>query len=87
MVANTGNVPLVDVVVEDDQGLAITCPSTTLAAGVAMTCLATGTADRAQYRNLGTVTARFEDWTVADWDTSHYNSNTASYLYLPLILR
>jgi hypothetical protein len=33
------------------------------------------------------VTARFEEWTVGDWDTSHYHSNSTFYLYLPLILR
>jgi hypothetical protein len=87
MIANTGNVSLAEILVEDDQGLAVNCASTTLVAGAIMTCLATGTADSAQYRNMGTVTARFEDWTVTDWDTSHYHSNSTFYLYLPLIFR
>jgi hypothetical protein len=85
LIANVGNVVLEDIVVEDDQELLVSCPTTTLQAGAAITCLAHGTADRAQYRNLATVTARFDVWTVADWDAGHYYATYI--LYLPLIHR
>jgi hypothetical protein len=85
LITNTGNVTLEDVVVEDDRELAVNCPTTTLPAGAAMTCLARGTADAAGYHNLGTVTARFGDRAVADSDTSHYYATY--YLYVPLVLR
>jgi hypothetical protein len=56
LVTNTGNVTLNGVAVTDDKVGAITCPSTTLAAGASMTCTKTGTAVAGQYTNIGTVT-------------------------------
>ncbi len=55
-VTNTGTAPLVDVLVDDDQGVAVTCPTTTLDIGEEMVC--TGAAEAAtlgQYTNIGTV--------------------------------
>ncbi len=73
VVTNTGNVPLHDVTVTDDQGVEVTCPQTTLAVGEFMTCTATGTALLGQYANLGTVVG-YDDYgnEVTDADPSHY---------------
>ncbi len=49
LVTNTGNVTLTNVVVTDDQGVAVTCPKTTLTAGEFMTCTGSGTAEAGQY--------------------------------------
>ena len=47
--------PLTDVAVTDDQGVAVTCPQTTLAPDASMTCTApAGTAEPGQYENLAT---------------------------------
>lgn len=73
VVTNTGDVPLHDVVVSDDQLVAITCPEIDLAAGQSMTCRAGGFAVEGQYRNVGTVVAETADGEeVSDDDTSHY---------------
>src|SRR5206468_12819152 len=53
-VTNTGQVPLSNVHVSDDQGVAVTCPKSTLAAGESMTCTGSGTATACQYSNTGT---------------------------------
>jgi len=82
VVTNTGNVPLTNVMVTDDQvGAAdIDCDSTgsnvipgPLEPEASFTCVATGTAIVGQYENLGTVTA-FDplDEEVTDDDPSHY---------------
>jgi hypothetical protein len=71
-VTNTGNVALSNVTVTDDQGVVVTCPKTTLAAGEAMTCTGSGTAVVGQYANLGTATGRYNGQTVQDSDPSHY---------------
>jgi uncharacterized repeat protein (TIGR01451 family) len=55
-VKNTGNVPLTNVTVTDDQGVTVSCPKDTLAVGESMTCTASGTAQAGQYTNVGTVT-------------------------------
>ncbi|MCD5345527.1 SdrD B-like domain-containing protein [Agromyces sp. S2-1-8] len=66
VVTNTGNTPLTDVVVTDDQVAAdqIDCAGTgsnavpgPLAAGESVECTATGVATAGQYANLGSVTA------------------------------
>jgi uncharacterized repeat protein (TIGR01451 family) len=74
LVTNTGSVDLTDVTVTDDQGVSVTCPQTTLAAGApAMTCTASGTAVAGQYANLGTVAALTPNGSrVTDTDPSHY---------------
>lgn len=77
IVANNGNVAVVDIAVTDDQGVTVTCPSTTLDPGTFISCTATGTAVEGQYKNTGTVTATTvgetnEPTTVTASDASHY---------------
>ena len=69
VVTNTGNVTLTGVAVTDDQGVAVSCPSDTLAAGASMTCTASGTAVAGQYANTGRVDT---EENVSDTDLSHY---------------
>jgi len=72
-VTNTGDVTLSNVQVSDDQGVVVSCPQTTLAAGASMRCTGNGTATAGQYRNLGTVTGKSpKNVTVTDADPSHY---------------
>jgi len=72
VVTNTGTIPLTNVTVVDDKGVAVTCPSKTLAAGQSMTCSGSGVAVAGQYSNLGTVTADSTGGSVTDSDASHY---------------
>jgi uncharacterized repeat protein (TIGR01451 family) len=72
-VTNTGSVPLTSILVTDDQGVAVTCPGTTLAAGASFTCTASGTAAAGEYSNVGTVSALTPGLvTIGDSDPSHY---------------
>jgi hypothetical protein len=84
-VTNTGNVPLTGVVVTDDQGVSVGCPSTTLGAGATMTCTATGVAQVGQYVNVGSVVGTFGSEPVMDTDPSHYYGLYT--IYLPLVVR
>ncbi len=72
VVTNTGNVPLQNVTVLDNQGVAVSCPASALTPTQAMTCIANGLAVVGQYANLGTVTATSDTVTVNDEDPSHY---------------
>jgi len=73
VVTNTGEAALTDVTVVDDQGVAVSCPKSTLAPGESMTCTANGIAVAGQYANLGTVTATGpETEVVSHSDPSHY---------------
>jgi len=75
VVANIGSVDLTNVLVVDDQGVAVDCGGqTTLAVGSSMTCTGSGTAVLGQYTNLGTVTADSVSGStsVTDSDASHY---------------
>ncbi|WP_340818548.1 hypothetical protein [Methanolobus sp. WCC4] len=78
VVTNTGNVPLSNVVVTDDQGvIAVFQGGDTNADGIldlteTWTYEAEGTAECGQYANLGTVTGDYGDITVTDVDPSHY---------------
>jgi len=45
VVTNTGDVPLSNVAVSDDQGVAVSCPQTDLAVGESMICTASGLAE------------------------------------------
>jgi hypothetical protein len=74
VVTNTGSEALTSVAVTDDQGVAVSCPQTTLAPGESMTCTAADTAVAGQYANLGTVTADAPMGTVSDSDPSHYHN-------------
>ncbi|MFK8018034.1 MAG: SdrD B-like domain-containing protein, partial [Gammaproteobacteria bacterium] len=72
VITNTGGTPLSNIVVTDDQGVAINCPATTLEPGESFTCSASGTAEPGQYANVGSVTADGSGETVTDSDPSHY---------------
>lgn len=75
VVTNTGEMTLVDVVVTDDQGVAVTCPQTTLAVAEVMTCTASGVAVEGQYTNTGIVVGTPEPPgppNVTDDDPSNY---------------
>jgi hypothetical protein len=76
-VTNTGNTPLTDVTVtDDDPTLLVDCPSTVLTVGQSMTCTATGTAHAKNYRNVGTaVGTPPQGPPVSDDDPSHYNTS------------
>jgi len=57
-VTNTGEEPLVDLLVVDDRGVAVTCPVTTLAIGETVVCTGSGSVGIASgYRNVATATA------------------------------
>ena len=72
IVTNTGNVPLTDIVVTDDQGVVVSCPQATLEPLEVMTCTASGTAEADQYENVGTVEGYYCGTMVSDDDPSHY---------------
>ncbi|MBT8048581.1 MAG: hypothetical protein HKN57_13540 [Xanthomonadales bacterium] len=72
VVTNDGELPLTGVAVSDDQGVAVSCPSDTLAVGASMTCTGSGTALAGQYSNVGTVNASSAGGNVSDSDPSHY---------------
>lgn len=73
VVTNTGGRPVINLVVTDDQGVAVSCPATTLDAGNSLTCTATGTAQPGQYANVGTATAELANGDSASAsDPSHY---------------
>ena len=77
-VTNTGNVPLSAVAVTDNQpGVTVSCPVTTLQPGADTTCTAAGTSVAGQYANVGTVTATGAGAPVSDTDPSHYFGVTA----------
>ncbi len=79
---NFGESTLTEVSVSDDQGVTVSCPGTTLAAGEMMTCTAGGTAQSGQYANVGTATAELpEGGPVTATDPSHYLG--ASVLAIP----
>ncbi len=79
LVTNIGDVGLVEIAVSDDQGVAVSCPGTTLGVGEQMTCTGSGIAQSGQYANLGSVGALSEgDIPVADSDPSHYFGETGT---------
>jgi uncharacterized repeat protein (TIGR01451 family) len=82
-VTNTGNIALTNVTVTDNQpGVTVTCPQTTLAIGASMTCTANGTNTTpigTWYNNVGTATSNYTDTaghsrTATDSDPSAYYS-------------
>ena len=83
-VTNTGNVPNTDIRVTDDQGVAVSCPSDTLAPGQSMTCTGSGTAVVGQPLKLqdGTfqfpVKARADEVQIRLINDSPYPSNFLS---------
>ena len=64
VVSNSGSRPLTNIVVTDDQSVTVTCPATTLDAGLSFTCTASGIAQLGQYANIGTVMAEQPDASV-----------------------
>jgi hypothetical protein len=72
VVTNTSTAALTNIVVADDQNVAVSCGQTTLDAGQSMTCTGSGVAVAGQYRNVGTVTATANTGPVNDSDPSHY---------------
>jgi streptogramin lyase len=95
-VENTGNVPLTEVTVVDDNGTPANpaddyeCVIGSLAVGAVddTTCAQSGAAAAGQYANTGTVTANAGATQVSDADPSHYfGGEGAVYVYLPLVLR
>jgi uncharacterized repeat protein (TIGR01451 family) len=70
---NLGVDPVTDVTVTDDQGVTVSCPATSLAAGASMVCTANGVAQAGQYTNLGTAEATHPTLgQLVDSDPSHY---------------
>lgn len=55
VVTNTGNMPLQNILVTDDQGVSVSCPNTTLDVGESMECTASGYADDLSMTTLTTV--------------------------------
>jgi len=76
VVTNTGDFPLVNVIVKDDQLGLVMCPKDSLDLLESMTCTVLGFAVEGHYENLGEVTADFTTdlgmGSVSDSDLSHY---------------
>ncbi len=74
VVTNTGNLPLRNIIVTDDQGITPTCPKATLEPGESMTCAASSAALPCQQSNTATVTgtASGTEQTVTAHDAAHY---------------
>lgn len=72
LVTNTGNVPLSNIVVLDDQGVTVICPQGFLPPGTAMTCIGAGIAGEGPYSNTGTVTGENGPFTASASDSSNY---------------
>lgn len=71
-VTNVGNVPLSNVTVTDSQGVAVSCPKTTLAVAENMVCTASSTAISGNYSNTGTASGSYTDsssQTLTDTET------------------
>ncbi|HEX3530446.1 MAG TPA: hypothetical protein VH988_25575 [Thermoanaerobaculia bacterium] len=84
-VTNSGRTALSKVHVTDDQGVAVTCPKSTLAAGESMSCTGKGTAVACQYKNVGTVFATPSSGPVLSaQDASYYYGDPAAALTLVL---
>jgi hypothetical protein len=73
-VTNVGNVPLKHVTVTDDQpGVVVSCPKSTLAVGEFMRCTAMGVAEPGLYENVGTARGLSPtEWEVTATDPSSY---------------
>ena len=78
VVTNTGNVELTGITVTDSQGIAVSCPGTTLAPGESMTCSASGTAEAGRYESSASVTGippQGIDGSPHDVDFTHHYGN------------
>ena len=72
VVTNTGNSQLTGLDVTDDRGVVVSCPTTVLNPGEAVTCTATAAAEDGEYANNATATATGATGEVSDVDPSHY---------------
>ena len=63
----------------DDQGVAVSCPTTTVAPGASVTCTGSGAATSGQYMNVGTATGTPPGGDpVTASDPSHYFGEAGS---------
>ena len=73
IVRNSGTTMLTNLVVTDDQdGVEVDCPETSIPPGEVVICTATGVAEEGQYANLGTASASSSVGSVSESDPSHY---------------
>ncbi len=74
LVTNTGNEPLWQLSVTDDQSLTVTCPSFFLAVGETLACSASDMAVAGSHANTGTAeaTGQFSGQAVSADDLAHY---------------
>lgn len=77
IVTNTGTTALTGVLVTDDRGVRVSCPTANLAAGQSMTCTGAGTATAGQYVNVGTAAGDWSGGRVTSTDRSHYFGQAA----------
>jgi hypothetical protein len=78
-ITNTGNIYLTCIVVNDDQGVTVVLPKTSLQPGEWMIATADGIATIGQYKNTATVSAWCQTGTyVLDSDSSHYFGTSPS---------
>jgi hypothetical protein len=83
VVRNTGNIPLTNVTVTDDQGVIVTCPSGNpiplLRRGRSETCTGSATVSPGQYTNRGSATGTAPDGSLySDSDPSHHFGGPAN---------
>ncbi|MBN1478787.1 T9SS type A sorting domain-containing protein, partial [candidate division KSB1 bacterium] len=74
VVTNTGNVPLKNIVVTDDQ-LGPICTIEYLGVGEQSICTANGYAQEGPYKNVGTVCGYYDEYKTCDSDPSHYTGS------------
>jgi len=73
VVTNTGDISLSSIGVTDNQGVAVSCPVSSLTPGQSMTCTASGLAIGGQYANIGSVNGTTPTGSIrSDSDSSHY---------------
>ena len=73
VVTNLSGVDIQGLAVGDDQGVVVTCPQTTVAAGSSVTCTGSGVAEACQYQNIGTASGVLPGGsTITATDTSWY---------------
>ncbi len=72
VVTNNGDTSLINIIVSDDKGILVTCPSQELIAGDSMICFGTGSATEGPYENTGTVSADFDGNPFTGTYTNYY---------------
>ncbi len=72
VVTNTTGDTLNNIVVTDNQGVSVSCPSTSLAPGASQTCTGSGVVQPGQYSNVGTASGISGTRFVVNTDPSHY---------------